>query len=882
MKKLLLILSGIFLSTGVFAQANPKTETPFVQGEVMVLLQHNHNIFHLVKDLSDKVQLKDQKILSDDMHIWLITFDPNTASNQYVLELMRTLPYVKLAQNNHFVEERATLPNDTNIGNQWHHVNNGGGGGTADADIDSDLAWDITTGGLTTQGDTIVVCIVEGGGAVYSHPDIAANFWRNHNEIPNNSIDDDGNGYVDDYEGWNVNGNNDNHATGNHGTQCMGMAGAVGNNNLGASGANWNVKLMLVSGFSTSESSVIAAYDYPLTMRKMYNNTAGAEGAYVVATSASWGIDNADPTNYPLWCAMYDTLGKYGVLNAGATTNNTVDVDAVGDMPTACASPYMISVTRTGNTDNQAGGYGLTTIDFGAPGINVYTTSGTNSYGTTTGTSFSCPLTAGVIGLLYSVPCNSLITLSKTNPQQAADQVRLALMNGVDPTASMANKSVTGGRLNAFNSVNEILNNCAASNCIAPFTLNTSGLTDTEATLTWNFSGSPVDFSLHFREQGATVWDSVVVSASGVFIDTLQACTTYEFEVMSNCGFGDYSDWSATFSFTTDGCCENPTGLTANVSGTSVDISWNSVLAATSYNVQYKPLSSSTWTSMNNVSSPLSLNGLDSCTLYEIQIQTVCASGSIPFSSSLQFQTQGCGACIDLGHCAASGASTTNAYISNVTVGTVNQNSGDDNGYAIYTNAGSLYRGQQNAISITSTLNGTQFLYVKVFVDLNQNGSFTDSGEELLAVNFAGATTTGNLTIPGTASLGATRMRVISKVLSFSDFAAPGACDNPMAEGEVEDYCVEIENASSVGSLYQNNLFKVYPNPAQDFITLSFAAPGEQQNIAIVNALGQTVISAPVQNKNMVFNTAALAPGIYSIQLFDRNGIQQQSKLIIQ
>jgi hypothetical protein len=125
-------------------------------------------------------------------------------------------------------------------------------------------------------------------------------------------------------------------------------------------------------------------------------------------------------------------------------------------------------------------------------------------------------------------------------------------------------------------------------------------------------------------------------------------------------------------------------------------------------------------------------------------------------------------------------------------------------------------------------------------------------------------------------------MRIISKVLSFSDFAAPGACDNPMAEGEVEDYCVEIENASSVGSFYQNNLFKVYPNPAQDFITLSFAAPGEQQNIAIVNALGQTVISASVQNKNMVLNTGALAPGIYSIQLFDRNGIQQQSKLIIQ
>jgi len=882
MKKLLLLLSGIFLFTGAFSQANPKTETPFVQGEVMVLLQHNHNIFHLVKDISDKVSLKDQEMLSDDMHIWLIRFDPNSASNQYVLELLRTLPYVKLAQNNHYVEERATLPNDTNIGNQWHHVNNGGGGGTADADIDSDLAWDITTGGLTTQGDTIVVCIVEGGGAVYSHPDLINNFWRNYNEIPNNSIDDDGNGYVDDYEGWNVNGNNDNHAGGNHGTQCMGMAGAVGNNNLGVAGANWNVKLMLVSGFSTAESSVIAAYDYPLTMRKMYNNTGGTEGAYVVATSASWGIDNADPNNYPLWCAMYDTLGKYGVLNAGATTNSTVDVDAVGDMPTACASPYMISVTRTGNTDNQAGGYGLTTIDFGAPGINVYTTSGSNSYGTTTGTSFSCPLTAGVIGLLYSVPCNSLITLSKTNPQQAADQVRLALMNGVDPTASMANKSVTGGRLNAFNSVNEILNNCAASNCIAPFTLNTSGVTDTEATLNWNFSGSPIDFSLHFRQQGSSTWDSVVVGASGILIDTLQACTTYEFEVMSNCGFGDYSDWSNTFSFTTDGCCENPSNFNASISGTTATITWNNVLAATSYAVQYKPVSSATWTTMNNVSSPLNLSSLDSCTLYEIQIQTICASGSIPFSSSLQFQTEGCGPCIDLGHCPASGASTANGYISNVTVGSINQSSGDDNGYAIYTNAGEVYRGQQNAISITSTLNGTQFLYVKVYVDLNQNGSFTDSGEELLAVNFAGATTTGNLTIPGTALAGSTRMRVISKVLSFSDFAAPGACDNPMAEGEVEDYCIEISDPVGMAALQSELGFNVYPNPASDQITISLSKTLEQQEVVLLNALGQIVNRTPMQSNTLTVSTAHLSPGIYTIQLRNKNGILQQQKLIIQ
>src|SRR5690606_13879813 len=122
---------------------------------------------------------------------------------------------------------------------------------------------------------------------------------------------------------------------------------------LGMTGVNWNVKMLMLGGSSTLESTVVEAYSYVLDMRARYNQSNGAEGAYVVSTNASFGVDNGQPANFPLWCGIYNALGEEGVLNAGATANNNVDVDAVGDIPTACASDFMISVTNSTQTDQK-------------------------------------------------------------------------------------------------------------------------------------------------------------------------------------------------------------------------------------------------------------------------------------------------------------------------------------------------------------------------------------------------------------------------------------------------------------------------------------------------------------------------------------------------
>ena len=437
---------------------NPPAGTA-VPGEVIVKLDKrfqpeaitDKGIFY--HGIPADLQLKET--LSALSGIYLFSYDDVAMNEDMMLRTLNGLPFVEAAQLNHYVEERAT-PNDPQFGSQWHHID------ASDNDIDSDLAWDITTGGTTANGDRIVVAVLEGGGSNYNHVDLIDNHWVNPAEVPGNGIDDDGNGFVDDYNGWNAGSNNDAIAAGGHGTSVSGMIGATGNNGNGGAGVNWDVDIMQVDmGGGLTESNVIAAYNYPYTMRNLYNTSGGTQGAFVVATNASWGIDGANPANYPVWCAYYDDLGAVGILNCGATANNNVNIDVVGDMPTGCGSDYMVAVTATNDNDVRTfSGYGATTIDLGAPGENVFLPSGSTGYGGTSGTSFASPCVAGGIALVYSAPCADLASNALSSPQATADAVRSYILNGVDQVANLVGETVTGGRLNVRNALDLAIENC--------------------------------------------------------------------------------------------------------------------------------------------------------------------------------------------------------------------------------------------------------------------------------------------------------------------------------------------------------------------------------------------------------------------------------------
>lgn len=395
-----------------------------------------------------------KRVVAPDWNIYLLGFDESATDAEALLKEAQHHPDIIAAQWNHRTAERATFPNDPDWGRQ-----------TGFNLIGMPDAWDITTGGLTLNGDTIVVAVLEKG-ALRSHPDIAPNYWFNHREIPNNGLDDDGNGYIDDFRGWNPRSQNDDPGTpGFHGTAVNAIIGAKGNNGIGVSGINWNIRLMNLANI-TYEDEIVAGYHYAARMRRLYNESNGSKGAFVVVTNASFGVDKAWPKDFPLWCAVYDSLGKVGILSVGATTNTNTNVDIAGDMPSTCPSEYLIIVNNidqtTGRKINETG-YGKASVDLGAPGDGTYTArsdGNTPTYGIFNGTSAATPHVTGAIALLYSLPCDNFIGDALTNPTACALRVRDVLLESVAPEPTLAYGTTTGGRLNVANAVRRVQDLC--------------------------------------------------------------------------------------------------------------------------------------------------------------------------------------------------------------------------------------------------------------------------------------------------------------------------------------------------------------------------------------------------------------------------------------
>ncbi|MBC7778354.1 MAG: hypothetical protein H7246_23180, partial [Phycisphaerae bacterium] len=129
---------------------------PHRPGEFLVSLPEGVDAAVLTRRNTDLVAIEK---ISNLLNIWLLRSD---ASEQELLEWLREQPEVRSAQFNHLLENR-TVPDDPHFSQEWHLLNNGANGGMLDADLDAELAWDITTGGLTPAGDTIVIAVIDGG-----------------------------------------------------------------------------------------------------------------------------------------------------------------------------------------------------------------------------------------------------------------------------------------------------------------------------------------------------------------------------------------------------------------------------------------------------------------------------------------------------------------------------------------------------------------------------------------------------------------------------------------------------------------------------------------------------------------------------------------------
>ena len=327
------------------------------------------------------------------------------------------------------------VPNDPLFNNMWGLNNTGQTGGTNDVDIDGPEAWNSITGNgtvIVANGDT---------GVDMTHPDLINQIAVNPGEVPNNGLDDDANGFVDDVNGWNFWSFNNNPADdSDHGTHTGGTMAAQGNNGVGVSGVGWNLKLLplkIGSGNSISGALGAQAMSYVNNLKTRASNSMN-----IRAVNHSWGGAGYDPT-MDFYIGQADLAGIMVTASAG-----NGGPDFIGDnndldprYPASYDQPNVISVANHTHTGIREGSsnFGPNSVDLAAPGTFILSTirQTSGSYAFFDGTSMSAPHVAGAVGVLFNAV-----------PTATVQQIKNAIMQGVDVSPFWQGIVVSGGRLN--------------------------------------------------------------------------------------------------------------------------------------------------------------------------------------------------------------------------------------------------------------------------------------------------------------------------------------------------------------------------------------------------------------------------------------------------
>lgn len=296
--------------------------------------------------------------------------------------------------------------------------------------IGAPQAWDITTG-----NSSVVVGVIDEG-IDLSHQDLQANIWTN--PMPGSIA-----GISGDVNGYNFRDNNGTIPPEFHATHVAGTIGAVGNNNVGVVGVNWQVRLMSLrfidqTANSGTDADAIKAYNYAKQMRDLWVSSGGTKGANIRVLNASYGGGGysqaaADALN---------ALGQSGILFVAAAGNDGTNNDTDPHYPSSYLLPNVVSVTATNSTDQQIYNYGPHSVLLGAPGVGILSTLPGNNYNTLSGTSMATPHVTGAAALLCAANANLTV-----------NQLRALLSFNGDIVPSLQGKTLTGRRLNVFKSL---------------------------------------------------------------------------------------------------------------------------------------------------------------------------------------------------------------------------------------------------------------------------------------------------------------------------------------------------------------------------------------------------------------------------------------------
>ncbi|MCA9792458.1 MAG: S8 family serine peptidase [Candidatus Eremiobacteraeota bacterium] len=350
------------------------------------------------------------------------------------LVALRDDPRVAYAEPNHLAH-LADQPNDL-IPQLWNLDNQGQSGGTPGADISALEAWKVSAGDRQTAP---LVAIIDTG-VDYNHPDLQANIWKNPGEIPGDGIDNDNNGVIDDYHGFNaIDEDGDPQDVHSHGTHVAGIIAAEGNNHQGVVGVAWQARLMPIRVFN--EHGVASAAT--ILRGILYAARMGAE-----VTNNSW--TSVLPNE-----AVKDAFASWDALHICAAGNNNYFTDRQPTYPMGYELPNIVSVGATDHNDQRStfSNYGPKSVDVMAPGTDIFSTLPGGNYGRMSGTSMATPHVTGLVSLIKGAHPG-------ISNQQVLDRLRFSS----DPAEALAETSGSGGRINAARAIEEDTEAPAAPN----------------------------------------------------------------------------------------------------------------------------------------------------------------------------------------------------------------------------------------------------------------------------------------------------------------------------------------------------------------------------------------------------------------------------------
>ncbi|MCX5810905.1 MAG: S8 family peptidase, partial [Proteobacteria bacterium] len=373
---------------------------------------------------------------------------PPGANVEAFVQKLKKERHIEYAEPNYKRKPLGVIPDDPSWSQQWGMEK-----------ISMPYAWEINKG-----SKNVIVAVIDTG-VDYNHPDLTGNIWNNTADSSINGIDDDGNTRIDDIRGWNFycpdntdniscEGDNNPMDTYGHGTNVAGVIGATGNNGTGVTGVNWNVTIMPLK-FMDGTGGVAAevkAIDYAITMgAKVINASYGDDtfsiaeyeaikhaaehGILVVAAAGNSSINNdsSESRNYPASYSIKNTIGT----NVFPPLSNIISVAAtIKDDP---LDPNKDDALASSSN------YGATSVHLGAPGSSIYSTYKNGGYQSTSGTSMATPFVTGTAALLWA-----------QRPAATYTQIKEAILQSVDTVPALADKVLTGGRLNAFKALQKI------------------------------------------------------------------------------------------------------------------------------------------------------------------------------------------------------------------------------------------------------------------------------------------------------------------------------------------------------------------------------------------------------------------------------------------